>query len=52
MAKKKKKLPKRPKMGSSLEVWKRWEKKAAEVKKFNDAIDRERDQKRKISQKY
>jgi len=35
-----------------MDAWKRWEKRAQEVKKYNDAIDRERDTKRKIALKY
>jgi hypothetical protein len=52
MAKKKRKMPKRPKMGASKEVWDRWAKRAAEVKKYNDQIEKDRDYKRKLSEKY
>lgn len=45
-------MPKKPKLNASIEVWKRWEKKAAEVKKHNDSIDRDQAAKRKIAQKY
>lgn len=33
-----KKLPKRPKVTASLEVWKRHDEKVKEVNKFNNAI--------------
>lgn len=49
---KKRKMPKRPKMSSSIETWKNWEKRAAEVKKYNDAIDKVKNEKKKISQKF
>jgi hypothetical protein len=52
MAKKKKKMPKRPKMNSSKQTWDRWAKRAAEVKKYNDQIDKDREYKRKLSQKF
>jgi len=45
-------MPKKPRINASIDTWKRWEKKAQEVKKYNDAIDRERDAKRKIADKY
>lgn len=49
---KKKRMPKKPKQNASMDVIKRWEKRAAEVKKHNDAIDREKEAKRKILRKY
>lgn len=52
MAQKKKRYPKKPKSTSSLDVWKNWEKKAAEIKKHNDAIERERAAKQKIAKRF
>lgn len=49
---KKRKMPKKPKVTASMAVIKRYEKRAAEVKKHNDAIDREKEAKRKILNKY
>jgi hypothetical protein len=48
----KKKLPKKPRMSSSIEVWKRWEAKAKKVKAFNDTIDRVRKAKDAIRTRY
>lgn len=52
MAQKKKKYPKRPSNSASIEVWQRWEKRAAVVKKHNDQIDRDKAAKTKIANKY
>jgi len=49
---KKKRYPKRPSKKSNISVWKRWEKRCAEIKKHNDKIDSERKQKQAISDKY
>lgn len=49
---KKRKMPKKPKQTASIEVIKRWEKRAAEVKKHNDAIEKVKNEKRKILSKY
>lgn len=49
---KKKKYPKRPKASASLETWKNWERRAAEVKKHNNKIEAERKAKQKIAKKY
>lgn len=49
---KKRKMPKRPKQSASLQTWKNWDKRAAEVKKHNDAINKVRNEKLKIARKY
>ena len=49
---KKRKLPKKPKLTASIETWKSWEKRAAEVKKHNNKIDSDRNAKLRISKKY
>jgi len=52
MATKKRKYPKRPKMTASLDAWKSWEKRASEVKRFNDAIERDKKAKQNIAKKF
>lgn len=47
---KRKKLPKQPKHSSSLETWKSWQRRCDEVLKFNEAIYRAANEKRKIKQ--
>lgn len=47
---KKKKYPKKPKMNSNMSVWKRYKDKCAAVKKHNDAIEKEQEDKRKIQE--
>jgi hypothetical protein len=49
---KKKRMPKKPKKSSSIETWKNWEKRAAVVKKYNDGIDKVRNEKDKIANKF
>jgi hypothetical protein len=48
----KKKMPKRPKINASLDVWKRWEERAKVVKAHNTKIDQVKKQKESISKKY
>ena len=49
---KKRKMPKKPKVTASMDTLKNYEKRAMVVKKYNDAIDREREAKRKILNKF
>jgi len=49
---KKRKLPKRPKKSASIDVWKRWESRAAVVKKHNDAIEKAQKEKERIAAKF
>ena len=49
---KKRKMPKRPKLSASLDVFKRWEERAKEVKKHNDALDKAKKAKESILKKY
>ncbi|SDM44354.1 hypothetical protein [Siphonobacter aquaeclarae] len=46
-----KKLPKRPKQSSSLEVWKAYEDKVKDVQKYNAQIDAEKKAKANIQKK-
>ena len=48
---KKRKLPKAPKLTASKEVWDNYEKKGMEVKKHNDAVEKEKDRRAKIKSK-
>jgi len=49
---KKRKMPKRPKKSSSIDVWKKWEARAKVVKAYNAKIDAIAKQKESISKKY
>lgn len=43
-----KKFPKEPKSKASVEVWKRYEAKCREVKKYNDAIQKKSAEKKRM----
>ena len=45
---KKRKYPKRPKESASLAVWKRYEERVKEVDKYNNSIEKEKNEKKKI----
>lgn len=43
-----KKFPKEPKSKASVEVWKRYEAKCREIKKYNDAIQKKSAEKKRM----
>lgn len=52
MARKKKKMPKKPKVSSSIVTIKNWEKRAAAVNAYNKKIEADKAAKQKILSKY
>lgn len=45
---KKKKYPKRPKESAPLSTWRRYEERVKEVDKYNNSLEKEKNEKKKI----